>query len=56
MPVTIGTVTSNVTVTSGGNAANEQQLEELTKLIAERLKRQQETGDNDRIPERMSES
>ena len=56
MPVTIGTLTSNVTVTNGDRGSADEQLEQLTRLIAEKLKRERESGEGDRIPERMSES
>ena len=56
MPVTIGKLTSNVTVTDRKRGASEEQLQELARLVAERLRRERESAEGDRIPERMSES
>lgn len=56
MPVTIGTLTSTVTVAKGRRGSSHDQLEELTRLVAERLRRESESEEEDRIPERMSES
>ena len=56
MPVTIGKLTSNVTVTDGKRGTSEEQLQELARLVTERLRRERESAEGDRIPERMSES
>jgi len=55
MPVTIGTLTSSVTVTSGRRGMTEEQLAELARLVAEWLRRESQTGEGNEIPERMSE-
>lgn len=59
MPVTIGTLTSRVSVDDGGKAQGmgRDEIERLVKLVAARLKEmKKDGGDDGEIPERMSDS
>jgi hypothetical protein len=60
MPVTIGSLTSNVTLTDTTRRFSEETLDQIARLVAVRIKREQESEaaarEEGQIPDRMSES
>lgn len=60
MPVTIGSLTSNVTLTDTTRRFSEETLDQLARLVSVRVKQEQESEAAGReeaeIPDRMSES
>lgn len=59
MPVTIGTLTSNVNVSDGTGALGEEMLERVVQAVLARMREQRETEESAReeseIPERASD-
>jgi len=59
MPVTVGTLTSNVTVTDTSRRFSDQTLEQIVRLVTARVRRELEAEkvaqEEAQIPDRMSE-
>lgn len=59
MPVTIGTLTSNVTVTKGSGSLDQATLERIVRLVAARVKEELHTEEESRrereVRDRQSE-
>ena len=60
MPITVGNLSSNVTLTDTTRRFSEETLDQIARLVAARVKREQESEATARqegqIPDRMSES